>query len=671
MIVQICLPDIPIHIGEHFDYLISQEIIDNSKCDSQLFVESPVGYLVEVQFGRRKLLGYIVAKIEETNFAGKLKNINQIISKVPLFDEKYYESIKTIATYYGSKVSELLGAAIPEYRSRAESQHIKIEHEQNNQYADDKISRNLLSLYPDLVERLSKNEKLAIISPPGFLDGYKTIYEIITQIALEYSKSGKTIVICVPTNKEVQRLHYEMLKYFDHSHLAILSGAINDSENFRNFLRVKDGHVNVILGTRIASFAPAKNADLYLIMNDMDGSYKDLRSPYYHAREVMLQRAIIDGCAFLSVSLFNSLQIQRLINKKFISTIQIAKDKMRSFLPKIEISDNNLEAGFRIPHRSFQAIANESKKSPVLVITPRKGYIPLLACADCREITQCKVCSSPLKLMSNNKTPVCVHCNQENINYQCPKCSSNKFRSLQTGSERTMQDFARAFPSTVVKSSSTSSASGVVDQIENKPKIVVATPGAIPYLNEGYKTIVILDANLLCVFESLDNKVDALYTLFGIVSFAKNFENEGSVIISGNLPTDLANAVIQYNGLHFVNNELSERQKLHFPPFVRIATIGYTTSVQNKIFDLVNSLENSDDLPVEVLGPFELEETNHKEAFKNLEKTTNEQIYCLIIRSPIGSSKKFSQKIVNLRNSIGLNKMTESVKIVIDPKEFC
>src|SRR6185312_13079823 len=48
--------------------------------------------------------------------------------------------------------------------------------------------------------------------------------------------------------------------------------------------------------------------------------------------------------------------------------------------------------------------------APVLVQVPRRGYLPSVACADCRTPARCVTCSGPLALPAADGVPSCRWC---------------------------------------------------------------------------------------------------------------------------------------------------------------------------------------------------------------------------------------------------------------------
>jgi primosomal protein N' (replication factor Y) len=74
----------------------------------------PLGVRVSVPFGRRRLIGVLVAiAAESTIAAAKLRSIHEIVDSAPIFDAATFELLKWAADYYHHPIGEVFAAALP------------------------------------------------------------------------------------------------------------------------------------------------------------------------------------------------------------------------------------------------------------------------------------------------------------------------------------------------------------------------------------------------------------------------------------------------------------------------------------------------------------------------------------------------------------------------------
>src|SRR5581483_678856 len=133
----------------------------------------------------------------------------------------------------------------------------------------------------------------------------------------------------------------------------------------------------------------------------------------------------------------------------------------------------------RLPSVALRAARSALQAdTPVLVQVPRRGYVPSLACARCRAIARCRQCTGPLSLEDRGgSAPVCRWCGRADPALRCGTCGSDTVRAVVVGARRTAEELGRAFAGTTVI---TSSGEAMVSEVDARPALVVATPGAEP-----------------------------------------------------------------------------------------------------------------------------------------------------------------------------------------------
>ena len=78
------------------------------------------------------------------------------------------------------------------------------------------------------------------------------------------------------------------------------------------------------------------------------------------------------------------------------------------------------------------------------------------------------------------------------------RCGGDRLRAISVGERRTAEELGRAFPGAPVRVSGRDpGGSGVLDSVDPRPSIVVATPGAEPRVEGGYAAALLLDGRLM------------------------------------------------------------------------------------------------------------------------------------------------------------------------------
>ena len=231
----------------------------------------------------------------------------------------------------------------------------------------------------------------------------------------------------------------------------------------------------------------------------------------------------------------------------------------------------------------------------MLVQTPRHGYAASLACDRCRAPARCRHCTGPLALDDRAQPPQCRWCGEAEPTWSCAECGGRGLRAPVVGERRTAEELGRAFPPTPVRSSG---GDRVLAHVEDRPAIVVATPGAEPVAEGGYAAVVLLDTWLMLARTDLRTAEESLRRWLNAAALARPAHDGGRVVAVGEPSDPVLQALVRWDPAGFAHREMTERQSAHLPPASRLATV---TGGEEDVEQLVSMLR----LPpgAEVLGP--------------------------------------------------------------------
>jgi primosomal protein N' (replication factor Y) len=249
----------------------------------------------------------------------------------------------------------------------------------------------------------------------------------------------------------------------------------------------------------------------------------------------------------------------------------------------------------RLPTLAWQAVRDGLQVGPVLVQVPRRGYQPGLACAACRSPAQCAVCGGPLGRMTQAGAPSCRWCGVVAAGWTCGVCGNNTLRAAVVGVRRTAEEFGRAFPNVAVR---TSGGGSVIDRVDDRPALVLATPGAEPVAAGGYAAAVLLDGWMLLSRPDLRAGEEALRRWLAAAGLVRGAAAGGRVVIVAAGELRPVQALLRWQPRWYAERELDDRRELHLPPAGRMAAL---TGSARAVAELLAALE----LPpaAEVLGP--------------------------------------------------------------------
>ena len=207
---------------------------------------------------------------------------------------------------------------------------------------------------------------------------------------------GRGAVVVVPDGKDVALADAEFTRVLgDGMHVA-LTADLGPAERYRRWLRVLRGQVRAVVGTRAAAFAPVAALGLVAIWDDGDDLHAERLAPYPHAREVLALRAHRTGAAMLIGGYTRTAEATQLIASRWARPIVAARATIRSLAPRVhpagedaELAKDQAARQARLPSLAWRALRQGLESGPVLVQVPRRGYLPALACQNCRAPARC------------------------------------------------------------------------------------------------------------------------------------------------------------------------------------------------------------------------------------------------------------------------------------------
>ena len=81
--------------------------------------------------------------------------------------------------------------------------------------------------------------------------------------------------------------------------VAVLHSHLSVGERHDEWHKSQAGRARIVVGARSAVFAPLENLGLIVVDEEHETSYKQEDAPRYHARDVAVVRAKLEGCVIL------------------------------------------------------------------------------------------------------------------------------------------------------------------------------------------------------------------------------------------------------------------------------------------------------------------------------------------------------------------------------------
>jgi primosomal protein N' (replication factor Y) len=464
-------------------------------------------------------------------------------------------------------------------------------------------------------------------------------------VAAAYA-SGRGSLICVPDHKDVARVADALDEVVGAGHHVALTADAGPARRYRDFLAVRRGTRRIVVGTRAAAFAPVHELGLVVLWDDGDDLHSEPRAPYPHTRETLLLRAERERTAALIGGFARTVEGVHLVSARWAHELVAdrAEIRRRVTVSVAGGSDADLRRdpyarGARIPAEVHETIRRALEDGPVLVQTPRSGYVNALACERCRTPARCVTCQGPLRLCGPTTPPACSWCGTVVDDWACPECSHRGLRAPVLGDARTAEELGRAFPSTRVR---TSSGDNVLARVGTKPHIVVATPGAEPVAEQGFAAVALLDTWLLLSRIDLRAEEEALRRWLNAAGLVRA---GGRVVAVGDPGHPAVQALVRWDPAGFARRESAARAEAHLPPASRLATISGAPGAVDDALTL-----RSAPPAAEILGPVD----------------TGADESRVVVRVPRAYAAGLSRSLGELQRVRSSRKL-DAVRIQVDP----
>ncbi|MFI6094077.1 primosomal protein N' [Lentzea sp. NPDC051213] len=473
----------------------------------------------------------------------------------------------------------------------------------------------------------------------------------LAEAAAAVASTGRGVVIVVPDHRDSARVAEACGALIEG--VVTLSADLGPSERYKRWLAVRRGIARVVIGTRATAFAPVVDPGLLVVWDDGDDLHVEPRSPYPNVRDVLVQRAHMNGAALLIGGFARTAEAQLLVETGWAHEIVASRDTLRAVAPRVvSVGDNEWQdvkdsaaRTARLPSIAFDAARFALSDSPVLIQVPRRGYVPALACGQCRGPARCRRCAGPLALPGGMedglpKPAYCRWCAATEAGFRCPTCGSRRLRGQIIGARRTAEELGRAFPGFAVR---TSGADEVLTKVPGKPALVVATPGAEPVAEGGYGAVLLLDGWALLGRADLRASEETLrrwMTAAGLVR-----PGNGRVVVIADSSLTPVQALVRWDPVWHAATELAARTELGFPPAVRMATVDGSPDAVNALLDELRLPSSG-----EILGPVPLNDDETKErALVRVARSEGRQLAAVLAEAQAVRTARKEQDLVRIK----------------------
>ena len=629
------LVDVPLaHLDRTFDYAVPAAMAD----------DAVPGARVKVRFAGQDVDGFVLERAGGSDHEGRLAPLRRVVSAEPVLAPQVAALAGELAERYAGTRSDVLRLAVPARHATTEKKATPAA-PAAPPYDAPTAEAAWTGHEPAgafLRHLASGGSPRAVWTAAPATDWP----ELVAHAVAATLASGRGALVCVPDGKDVARVDAALGVVLGPDQHVALTADAGPARRYADFLAVSRGARRAVVGTRAAAFAPVHDLGLVVLWDDGDDLYAEPRAPYPHTRETLLLRADREGTAALVGGFVRSVEGDYLLRTGWAHELAPSRDEVRRRVTVAVVGqsgDRDVHArAARVPREVHLLLREALETGPVLVQTPRQGYVTALACERCRTPARCGACRGPLALTGATTPPACRWCGTPADAWACPECGHRGLRAPVLGDARTAEELGRAFPNTTVR---TSSGDRVLATVGSDPHIVVATPGAEPVARGGYAAVVHLDSWLLLSRIDLRADEEALRRWMDAAALVRP---GGRVAAVGDPAHPALQALVRWDPAGFAARETAERQEAHLPPASRLATITGEPGAVDDALTLLAAPPSA-----EVLGPVGVGPAGEPESR-------------VVVRVPRAHGAALSAALLELQRVRSARKL-DAVRIQVDP----
>lgn len=569
------------------------------KVPSASEVSPQAGERVEVLLSGRRMTGVIVGVRDSLNkndvSPSKIKAARRIIDSKPLLTQELLHTARWMADYYLCSYGEVLTAMIPSGRRE--------------------VSGPVQTAADDWGERccLSEEQQNAVdgICSAARYDGHNAnikslpssaIYHYLygptgsgkTEVFLACServmKEGGGVIYLVPEIGLTPQVERAVRSRFGDS-VALLHSALTGSERLNQWRRIMRGEARVVVGARSAIFAPVPQLGLIILDEEHDPSYKSGNTPRYHARQVAMHRAQMNGIPLVMGSATPSLESYQAVQNGTFTLHTLTRRLAGGAMPAIrtvDITKGGMETSCFSRTLVEEVRHTLHEKRQAILFLNRRGFTHFFRCMDCGFSLMCPNCSVPLTYHKAENRLRCHYCGYVTSPLEmCPKCGSYNIGYGGFGTEAVEAEARALFPNARIERADADSVSKAhpLEEVLSRFRrgecdILLGTQMVAKGLNFPRLSLVgVMLADTALHFPDFRAAERTFSLITQVAGRAGRYFPDGRVIVQTYNPD---REVIRFAAASDIDGfykwELNQRRITGFPPFSRLVHIVFRST---------------------------------------------------------------------------------------------
>ncbi len=455
-------------------------------------------------------------------------------------------------------------------------------------YAEETM--DVAELSPQQIQALSsiksQFEEKDVILLHGVTGSGKTrVYIELIQEALD---KGEQVLYLLPEIALTAQIVQRLQKIFGDK-IAVYHSRMNNNERVELWKATRKTQ-GIILAARSGIFLPYENLKLIIVDEEHDPSFKQNDpAPRYNARDTAVFMAHLHRAKVLLGTATPSLETYRNTLTGKYGLVEMHERFGGLELPEVHLADMKEEGKKKTMQSIFTSQLLDELKAALergeqaILFQNRRGYAPTLHCKQCEWKSECVHCDVSLTYHKFTHKLSCHYCGyRENVPEECPACGNAQIEMRGFGTEKIEDELQIYLPKAKIARMDWDTVKGkkaltklINDFEEKRIDILVGTQMVTKGLDfDNVGVVGILSADQLIYFPDFRAAERAYQLMVQVSGRAGRKHKQGKVVIQTyQVNHPVIKDVLENNFTDFRKRELSERQKFHYPPYIRMIRI--------------------------------------------------------------------------------------------------
>jgi len=431
------------------------------------------------------------------------------------------------------------------------------------------------------VERGSHFEVFLLFGVPG--SGKTEVYVRAIRTVVE---QGRQALVLIPEIALTAQIVERFACRF--GRVAVLHSRVADHVRAATFRRIAAGQVDVVIGTRMAVFAPCPRLGLIVVDEEQDTSFKHLAAPYFHARDVAVIRGRLEQVPVVLGSATPALETWYNAQRGKYRLLHLPDRVPGARPPQVRLVSSAADHGAgsaRLSSTLLDAVRQTlAHGRQVILLHNRRGYAVALRCQRCGLVVRCERCGTSLVYHRSEKRMKCHRCGaqREPPRHCLDDTCGGRLESGVAGIERLEQELRDRLPGVRLQRLDSDTMRRRADYeaalqrfAQRGADILLGTQMVAKGLDfPDVELVGVLEAEAALWIPDFRATERLFHLLMQVVGRAGRRDGQSQALIQTADPhLPVFQQAVQMDYAAFAASELAVRHSLGYPPFSRLVRI--------------------------------------------------------------------------------------------------